>query len=527
MAHSTSEEREKRPAHTLFERNNPIEGSHPPVYGLPLEKEANSASLPKYHLGEENLRAPNKVIMMMGATGSGKTTLINGMVNYILGVQWEDEFRFKLIHEQTNRSQAQNQTSDVTAYVVNYQEGFRVPYSLTFIDTPGFGDTRGIEHDKLITEKIRKFFSIPGSIDHIDSVCFVVQASSVRLTPSQRYIFDSVLSIFGKDIKDNIQVLVTFADGQTPLVLEAIKESDVPYVKDARGTPIHFKFNNSALFVSNSRECAGSPSFDQMFWEMGKMSMKTYFDSLNNLETRSLTLTNEVLRERKELEIALAGLEKQIKVALTKVQELETVQKAVDQFKADIENFECEIPKEESVKQDTEYCATNCSKCEFTCHYPCWDTGNRLNRFCAAIRFFSGKCNVCPGRCSVSDHVQGYFIYEMKTIIEKITIEILKRQYEKSIEGKFTSESLLRCLKIEEKEAKKKVEELTEKASQSHRRLQEIALKPNLPSTEDYLDLLIQEEEKYQKPGYPERVNNLKSMRRQRDLMGRLPVRLL
>jgi ABC-type multidrug transport system ATPase subunit len=42
----------------------------------------------------------------MGATGSGKTTLINGMINYIFNVQWEDTFRFQLIQEQTAAADA-------------------------------------------------------------------------------------------------------------------------------------------------------------------------------------------------------------------------------------------------------------------------------------------------------------------------------------------------------------------------------------------------------------------------------------
>ena len=35
--------------------------------------------------------------MMIGATGSGKSTLIDGMVNHLLDVKWEDGFRFKII----------------------------------------------------------------------------------------------------------------------------------------------------------------------------------------------------------------------------------------------------------------------------------------------------------------------------------------------------------------------------------------------------------------------------------------------
>lgn len=33
---------------------------------------------------------------MMGKTGTGKTTLINSMINYLLGVDFEDSFRYKV-----------------------------------------------------------------------------------------------------------------------------------------------------------------------------------------------------------------------------------------------------------------------------------------------------------------------------------------------------------------------------------------------------------------------------------------------
>ena len=130
--------------------------------------------------------------MIVGATGAGKTTLINAMANYIMGVDWEDEHRFKLISEETAHDQTMSQTKCITAYTFHKNRSSPLPYTLTVIDTPGFGNTGGLERDKQIVKQIKEFFSIPGyeSIDQLHGIGFVTQAPLARLTPAQQYVFE-------------------------------------------------------------------------------------------------------------------------------------------------------------------------------------------------------------------------------------------------------------------------------------------------------------------------------------------------
>lgn len=184
-----------------------------------------------------------KVIMVVGATGAGKSTLINGFVNYIYGIKAEDGFRLRVIDEcQSLECESQSQTKNITAYTFSYVYGMKISYSLTIIDTPGFGDTGGISRDREITKRINSFFSIKGSegIDQLHAVLFVTPASLPRLTATQMYVFEAILGIFGNDIKDNIYLMTTFADGQKPKVLSAVLAAQVPYSHYLSSTTLLF-----------------------------------------------------------------------------------------------------------------------------------------------------------------------------------------------------------------------------------------------------------------------------------------------
>ena len=297
----------------------------------------------KFDIGESNMHASEKVIMMVGATGSGKTTLINGLINYIFGIKWEDGFKLKLIEEKVS-NQAKSITKYISSYTIHHQQGFNVPYTITVIDTPGFGDTQGIKRDQEITQQIKTFFSTtgPSGIDRLDAVAFVAQSSLARLTPSQKYIFESILSLFGKDIENCIMLLLTFGDGQRPQILDSIEEVKLPHRK-------HLKFNNSTLFTSNKGDNDAKSDndsdddrdddavVDKSFWERGEKSFRLLVTELSKVKPTSLIQTKEVLDERMKLETSIEGIQKEIKIMLGKLESLATEVKVLRGHEDDLD----------------------------------------------------------------------------------------------------------------------------------------------------------------------------------------------
>lgn len=52
-----------------------------------------------------------RTIMLVGATGSGKSTLVDGIANYIMGVSFEDPFRFTMVTLEEEEKKTDNQVN--------------------------------------------------------------------------------------------------------------------------------------------------------------------------------------------------------------------------------------------------------------------------------------------------------------------------------------------------------------------------------------------------------------------------------
>lgn len=110
-------------------------------------------------------------------------------------------------------------------------------------------------------------------------------------------------------------------------------------------------------------------------------------------------LSKIVLDERKSLHASIYGLNNQIRIGISKMeeneQECQIIQQCKTQIKAN-QNYTTKIKVIKSSRVDLEpgEYVTNCSHCNKTCHYPCRISKDCNKYKCAAMNE-DGICNVC------------------------------------------------------------------------------------------------------------------------------------
>ena len=481
-----------------------VKQGKPNVYLLNAEQIWAGSDVRRFEIGQSTSSYPrreHKYIILMGATGCGKSTLINGMVNYILGVQWNDPFRFKCVREDesASRNQAHSQTSSVTAYTIHHRNGMAVPYSITIIDTPGYGDTSGIARDKEITKTIHRFLSQEKTrIEQIHAACFVAASGDSRLTATQRYILDSVLSIFGKDVQENIRLLVTFADNATPPVVEACAAANFPVTSVSAGI-VYSKFNSSVLFASNDKE----ESFDELFWDMGQENFFKFFSMLEGMKGKDLASTRKVIESRDLLEQSLLDIEIELDECLDNIE-------GIEKFRSQIR--ECDYKMESTKNFTTEKMATRLIKMDCPKGYYAYNCLKCHQKTCEKLfreKFEKRRCDDLKCNCPPADHYFQEFHWGLVTAKETKTLKKMKKEYEANCNDKKGVEELLEKCSYELDMATTKVLSLLEQVGATASSLNSTALRYNAISPADYLSLMRSKVTEEQKSGYLTRLDTL------------------
>eukprot|EP01062_Namystynia_karyoxenos_P014854 TRINITY_DN1537_c0_g1_i2.p1 TRINITY_DN1537_c0_g1~~TRINITY_DN1537_c0_g1_i2.p1 ORF type:complete len:891 (+),score=262.07 TRINITY_DN1537_c0_g1_i2:102-2774(+) len=491
---------------------------NPDIYQLPLrikhEDRPNLISV--YTVGHVNLRLakPRRrmSILMVGATGAGKSTLIEFLVNRMMGIEWTDQFRFRMIPSSVttgSKDQSMSQTDWITAYEVCCPEDCEYGVDFTIIDSPGFGDTRGPERDERLRKQLKAFFD-SSWVPELSGVAFVCQASNARLTASQRFIFESVMGIFGKDIERSIYPCFTFADSKRCQALDALKAARIPFDK-------HFKFNNSAL---TTRPDTAEP-FDRLFWDMGSGMANLFLREVCAANAVPLEQTRQVLKEREALECAVEGLGTRIKLGLQKMDTLKETCDAVRRNQAavnDSKEFTVKVAVDHCEKEPLpDGCTTTCLTCQWTCHEKCVFADDKMKANCCAMR--DGQCTSCPKKCHWKMHRNLPYKMVWRTKHELRTSAELKARYVDASSALTAAEQVCFGLLNEVEQLQDAVQRDIWTMRKARERLAEIALRPDSITAVEYFDLLIDAEKHDQQAGYQKRIGALRALKKRAELI--------
>uniref|UniRef100_A0AAZ1XRC0 AIG1-type G domain-containing protein n=1 Tax=Oreochromis aureus TaxID=47969 RepID=A0AAZ1XRC0_OREAU len=281
-------------------------------------------------VGEKNPNKINRTILLVGETGAGKSTLINALVNYTMGVKWEDGVWFQIVEEEKKSQiggQTESQTSDVIVYEIFGFEDKTLRYSLTIINSPGYGDTRASDYDDTISYRLLDLFQSDDGVHEVHAVGLVMKVSDNRLSERLRYVFDSVMSLFGKDVEKNIIALITHSDGSRPEnPLQALEAANIKCAKNEKNQPVYFLFDN----CQHEEQMEENTNFRNS-WELTQTNMDHLTDLLGKSNPQKLVKTAEVLNERIRLKACIQNLKERIELVELKQREIRQIREALKQ----------------------------------------------------------------------------------------------------------------------------------------------------------------------------------------------------
>lgn len=483
----------------------------PPQRRKRLSVKTNGESLPVYHYkSREQFGAKYTTFLVLGETGTGKTTLLDAFANCLEDMQFTDNWRWKMVDEDSMKDKhtSKSQTSDITYYYITDKRQTENPCNIKIIDTPGFADTEGITADEKTIKKFEELFKT--EISELDYILLVVKAGETRWTHQARYVYDRVQELFHKAAADRFILMCTFADGGPPQVISTLK----PHVAFEK----FFTFNNSALYTP-SEQATNTTKF---FWRMAMSSVDQFLSYVVQQDRKPLSLVDsvQVLDTRDYLYTTIQNAQRRIQQGFSFLESTQALMQQIKKHEDQINengSFTYDEWEDRYERKPLGKTVQLCAKCNVTCCQKCEWPKHATESQCTYFNY--GRCPVCPGKCPKSSHVRS------DELVTKTQVKVTKEwSFKKQAlkEGEEGLSSAQRMLKQKEDEMDQGVRDILadmQNVKDALTKLDAIALKPRVFTDESYFEQMIQYEEDTRNPGYEGRIVGLKlMMERARDM---------
>ena len=435
-------------------------------------------------------------MLLIGETGSGKTSFLNLLCNSKLfeelGTNVDaaklDQIRHYnnlAIEDSTARAMA-SKTSDAKLYNTEVCE-----MRMTVIDTPGFGDSRGLEQDK---KNVKKIIDALKGEENVNCVCLIINGRQCRTSASLQYVMSEISAIMPKEIFNNIIVVFT----NTADALDSnfdISELDHYFGKRIQHV---FYIENPYCRIEKAKQKAEQLPLEQI----ARSLRKSFEDTAESLRLLHETIkgfkdvhTLHFIRQyekKQEIERDIititASYDQQTKLE-TKIETAEEEVDAALKSKSLYRDFkttrEVEVTKPVPTPDKRHNTLCGVPGCYSNCHLPCYlDKSYDPEEFknCAAM----GGTETCTVCChSYRYHYHNEVVFQKFKEREEFVDEAMKKKFEEAADMQQRANYLRQGLQIRREELLRKKNSLLQELNGKITEFQELGI-----SKQNYAKLL-------------------------------------
>ena len=409
---------------------------------------------------------PSFKMLLIGETGSGKTSLINLFCNCALIENLGDKMPLNNIREfhdieleDSESKKMQSKTTGAKEYSTMLGK-----LELGIIDTPGFGDTRGLDKD---SENVKKIIQTLQDTNHINCVCVVINGRNARLNTSIKYVLTEITTILPNEIVNNL--IVVFSNTNDELESNFDIEELSRYISHKISQDRIFYIENPCckLDKAKTKQALSSDTIQSLARSFNITAkvlqrMNTVIKNFKPVHTfHFISLYRKKEEIEKKVTTILAKFDQQRELDERIKTQQEEITAALKQKKlySDYKTTQ-KFTRRITIETDRHNTLCKAPHCFSNCHVPCYlekAIDYEPLRKCASIK--DGYCKKCGHH--YTKHYHGEMIFETEECVEELINPEMKEQFEKSSDMEEKAKMLMKQSQKRKKESEKEKERLS------------------------------------------------------------------